>query len=152
MLDQRGLDFVFVLPRAGKLKARHATHAVAHRADFAACDIDFASAEELDVRQRRSVQLFQQAKRVWSFYLVTIELTFASLVQHPHRIKFSRDIVASPLGIELHPICARWIADQKQTFRCKIVENGVTDDVALGRAGKELLCGAGSKRLETIDA
>src|SRR5439155_23628698 len=150
--DERRLHLVAVLPRSRELQAGYAAHAVAHRAHFAAGDAERTRAEEPYLGQRPAVELLKQLEGVRTLDLVAIEAALTRAIDDPHRVELDAHVIAAALAIELHPVGGRRVADQQQVLLIEVVQDAVADDIALWRAGEELLGRPGSEGLEAVHA
>ena len=70
--DDRGADFLAFRVGSPDFQSRSAGHAVPQRADLASRDVDDVHVEELDVRDRPAVQLFDDLLGVRALNLVAV--------------------------------------------------------------------------------
>ena len=62
------------------------------------------------------------------------------------------DVVATGLGVELHPVARRRAADDDEAVFAEVEQDGVADDMAAVRAGHELLGLVRHEALHAVDS
>ena len=119
-----------------------AGHAVPERADLLAPDGDVVHVEELDVRNRPAVQLFEQLPRVRPLHLVAVVLAHdrgALRVRRRAVVAARLHVEPAGLGVELHPVHGRRAAHEVELVFAVVEHDHVADDVAVVAARRELL-------------
>jgi hypothetical protein len=115
---------------------------VPERANLLAPDGDGVHVEELDVRNRPAVQLFEQLPRVRPLHLVAVVLTHdgrAFGVRRRAVVAAHLHVEAAGLGVELHPVDGRRAAHEIELVFAVIEHDHVADHVAVVAARRELL-------------
>ena len=148
------LHFVAFAVGAPNLEARRAGHAVAQRAHLTASDVDVAHVEELDVRHRAAVQLFNDGLRVGALDLVAVVLAHHWLAHRARGrtvVLDDLDVEAPRLGVEHDPVGRRSAADEHVLVRREVKQDAVADDVAVVADGHELFGLLGREAFKAVD-
>ena len=66
-------------------------------------------------------------------------------------VAFDGDVVAAGFSVELHPVFSGRPANEVEAVLVEMKQDGVADDVAIGRAGDELFGLVDFEIFETID-
>ncbi len=152
---QDGSGNLFALGvRAPDLETRLAGHAMAQRADLAALDGHLGHVEELQLGQRRAVQLVDHILGLGALDLEAVELAGHCVAVRARRrtvVVVHLHVVATGLGVELHPVDRRGAAHDHEAVFAEVEQDGVADDMAAVRAGHELLGLVRHEALHRID-
>jgi hypothetical protein len=126
---------------------------VTKRAHLAAADVHDVHVEELDVGNRTAVQLLDQFRRVGALDLEAVVLADDGLAFGASRravVLRGLDVEPASLGVELNPVRRRRAPDEQQAVLSQMEQDSVADDVAVIRAGDELLGAIDREGLEAV--
>ena len=146
------MDGLVVFPGSEELPTRLADHPVAERADRLAGDRHVGEVEELQLGRRLAEHLLDHLHRVRALHLEAVVLAAPVGSQRRALVELDRHVVAARLGVVRHPVERRCAPDEVVGVLGQGEQDHIADDVALGRAGDEVLGLAGREAVEAVDA